>query len=189
MPRDLQVELENISRANWATSSSKRPSIQSPISPGSALTSPTHTHADPPLSATSTMAPISASPSLAPSTAPASAMSPASTAGTGATSGSGQPVLVPGPANDIEQRVREHMNRARVWLVCFNLDRSLSTQFGRPNTVLVNFPGARTWYLSAGGARALVWVPRGCDVLMHLLQRMAVGTTLTTSQAARSLKS
>ncbi|KAH7099116.1 fungal-specific transcription factor domain-containing protein, partial [Auriculariales sp. MPI-PUGE-AT-0066] len=55
-----------------------------------------------------------------------------------------------GPSHEIEQRVREHINRQRVWLVCFNLDRSLSTQFGRPNTVLLDFPGVREWCYKNG---------------------------------------
>ena len=34
-----------------------------------------------------------------------------------------------------ETQEREVLNRARVWLICWNLDRSTSTQFGRVATL------------------------------------------------------
>ncbi|EJD43991.1 hypothetical protein AURDEDRAFT_114495 [Auricularia subglabra TFB-10046 SS5] len=49
-----------------------------------------------------------------------------------------------------ERAERETLNRTRVWLVCFNLDRSFSTQFGRPPTILNDFPNVREWWRSAG---------------------------------------
>ena len=27
------------------------------------------------------------------------------------------------------------LNRTRVWMICFNLDRSTATQFGKPSTI------------------------------------------------------
>lgn len=37
------------------------------------------------------------------------------------------------PKNEKEER--EMLNRARVWMLCFNLDRSTATQFGKPSTI------------------------------------------------------
>ncbi|KAI0310027.1 hypothetical protein OF83DRAFT_1031599, partial [Amylostereum chailletii] len=35
--------------------------------------------------------------------------------------------------NDLEER--EMINRTRIWMICFNLDKSTATQFGKPSTV------------------------------------------------------
>ena len=34
-----------------------------------------------------------------------------------------------------ETHERELLNRTRVWMICFNLDRSTATQFGKPSTI------------------------------------------------------
>ena len=34
-----------------------------------------------------------------------------------------------------EAHERELLNRTRVWMICFNLDRSSATQFGKPSTI------------------------------------------------------
>lgn len=34
-----------------------------------------------------------------------------------------------------ESQERELVNQQRVWLLCFNLDRSTATQFGKPATI------------------------------------------------------
>lgn len=34
-----------------------------------------------------------------------------------------------------ERQERELLNRIRVWMICFNLDRSTATQFGKPSTI------------------------------------------------------
>jgi hypothetical protein len=34
-----------------------------------------------------------------------------------------------------ENQEREVLNRTRVWMICFNLDRSTATQFGKPTTI------------------------------------------------------
>ncbi|KAK7047769.1 hypothetical protein VNI00_006097 [Paramarasmius palmivorus] len=34
-----------------------------------------------------------------------------------------------------EKQEREVLNRTRVWMMCFNLDRSTATQFGKPSTI------------------------------------------------------
>ncbi|KAI3605911.1 hypothetical protein WG66_012368 [Moniliophthora roreri] len=34
-----------------------------------------------------------------------------------------------------EKQEREILNRTRVWMMCFNLDRSTATQFGKPSTI------------------------------------------------------
>ena len=34
-----------------------------------------------------------------------------------------------------EKQEREILNRTRVWLICFTLDRSTATQFGKPTTI------------------------------------------------------
>lgn len=37
------------------------------------------------------------------------------------------------PVNELQER--EQLNRTRVWMICFNLDRSTATQFGKPSTI------------------------------------------------------
>ena len=34
-----------------------------------------------------------------------------------------------------EREEREMLNRTRVWMICFNIDRSTATQFGKPSTI------------------------------------------------------
>jgi hypothetical protein len=34
-----------------------------------------------------------------------------------------------------ERQERELLNRTRVWMICFNLDRSSATQYGKPPTI------------------------------------------------------
>jgi Fungal specific transcription factor domain len=34
-----------------------------------------------------------------------------------------------------EQQKLELMNRTRMWIICFNLDKSTATQFGKPSTL------------------------------------------------------
>lgn len=34
-----------------------------------------------------------------------------------------------------ETQEREILNKTRVWMICFNLDRSTATQFGKPSTI------------------------------------------------------
>lgn len=34
-----------------------------------------------------------------------------------------------------ERAQREALNRMRTWMICFNLDRSTATQFGKPATI------------------------------------------------------
>lgn len=34
-----------------------------------------------------------------------------------------------------EQQERESINKIRVWMNCYNLDRSTATQFGKPSTI------------------------------------------------------
>ncbi|KAF9443388.1 hypothetical protein P691DRAFT_679620 [Macrolepiota fuliginosa MF-IS2] len=50
------------------------------------------------------------------------------------------------PKNEREER--EMLNRARVWMICFNLDRSTATQFGKPSTIKEDYivRNARDWY-------------------------------------------
>ena len=37
-----------------------------------------------------------------------------------------------------EKQEREMVNQTRVWILCFNLDRSTSAQFGKPSTIKEN---------------------------------------------------
>ena len=34
-----------------------------------------------------------------------------------------------------EKQEREMVNQTRVWILCFNLDRSTASQFGKPSTI------------------------------------------------------
>ena len=34
-----------------------------------------------------------------------------------------------------EKHAREIINKTRLWINCFNLDRSMATQFGKPSTL------------------------------------------------------
>ena len=49
-----------------------------------------------------------------------------------------------------ERHARELRNRTRVWLICHNIDRSASTQFGKAATLPADDPVVRAskdWYL------------------------------------------
>ncbi|KAG6906482.1 hypothetical protein DXG01_013721 [Tephrocybe rancida] len=50
------------------------------------------------------------------------------------------------PQNEKEER--EILNRTRVWMICFNLDRSTATQFGKPSTIKEDYimRNAKEWY-------------------------------------------
>ncbi|PFH48536.1 hypothetical protein AMATHDRAFT_65250 [Amanita thiersii Skay4041] len=47
-----------------------------------------------------------------------------------------------------EKQEREILNKTRVWMICFNLDRSTATQFGKPSTIKEDYiiRSAREWY-------------------------------------------
>ncbi|KAJ7773647.1 fungal-specific transcription factor domain-containing protein [Mycena maculata] len=48
-----------------------------------------------------------------------------------------------------EKQERELLNRTRVWMICFNLDRSTATQFGKPSTIKEDYilrHGSVDWY-------------------------------------------
>ncbi|KAJ7187010.1 fungal-specific transcription factor domain-containing protein [Mycena filopes] len=48
-----------------------------------------------------------------------------------------------------EKQERELLNRTRVWMICFNLDRSTATQFGKPSTIKEEYVlrhGNDDWY-------------------------------------------
>ncbi|TFK20177.1 hypothetical protein FA15DRAFT_673724 [Coprinopsis marcescibilis] len=47
-----------------------------------------------------------------------------------------------------EKQEREILNKTRVWLICFNLDRSTATQFGKPSTIKEDYivRNAKDWY-------------------------------------------
>ncbi|KAF8522542.1 hypothetical protein JB92DRAFT_2887791 [Gautieria morchelliformis] len=47
-----------------------------------------------------------------------------------------------------EQQAREVANRTRIWINCYNLDRSTSTQFGKPSTIREDYIArhSKFWY-------------------------------------------
>ncbi|KAL0566819.1 hypothetical protein V5O48_015183 [Marasmius crinis-equi] len=47
-----------------------------------------------------------------------------------------------------EKQEREMLNRTRVWMMCFNLDRSTATQFGKPSTIKEDYivRNSDDWY-------------------------------------------
>ncbi|KAF8659280.1 hypothetical protein AX16_001855 [Volvariella volvacea WC 439] len=47
-----------------------------------------------------------------------------------------------------EKQEREILNRTRVWMICYNLDRSTATQFGKPSTIKEDYilRNAKDWY-------------------------------------------
>lgn len=47
-----------------------------------------------------------------------------------------------------ERQERELLNRTRVWMICFNLDRSTATQFGKPSTIKEDYitRNSADWY-------------------------------------------
>ncbi|KAJ3986547.1 putative fungal-specific transcription factor [Lentinula detonsa] len=47
-----------------------------------------------------------------------------------------------------EKQEREMLNRTRVWMICFNLDRSTATQFGKPSTIKEDYimRNSQEWY-------------------------------------------
>jgi hypothetical protein len=44
-------------------------------------------------------------------------------------------VTVPAGKALNEMQEREMLNKRRVWMICYNLDRSTATQFGKPSTI------------------------------------------------------
>ncbi|KAH9914369.1 uncharacterized protein BXZ73DRAFT_55048 [Epithele typhae] len=50
-----------------------------------------------------------------------------------------------------EKQEREMVNQARVWMLCFNLDRSTSAQFGKPSTIHEDYliRHSADWYKSS----------------------------------------
>lgn len=89
-------------------------------------------------SAQSTMSASSPSPSAS-MTPPGAPTSPSLNISTSATSKSSEKQ---------EKHERELLNRTRTWLICFNLDRSISTQLGKPSTIKEDFiiRNASEWY-------------------------------------------
>lgn len=53
-----------------------------------------------------------------------------------------------GPKPQNEKQERELLNRTRVWMICFNLDRSTATQFGKPITIKEDYimRNSQDWY-------------------------------------------
>jgi Fungal specific transcription factor domain len=51
-----------------------------------------------------------------------------------------------------EHQARELANRVRIWINCFNVDRSTSTQFGKPSTIKEDYIARHTmfWYRQSG---------------------------------------
>ncbi|KAH7886528.1 fungal-specific transcription factor domain-containing protein [Phlebopus sp. FC_14] len=47
-----------------------------------------------------------------------------------------------------ERQEREILNRTRVWMICFNVDRSTATQFGKPSTIKEDYitRNSTDWY-------------------------------------------
>ena len=43
--------------------------------------------------------------------------------------------LLPSKKPTTEQQELEMLNRTRIWIICFNLDKSTATQFGKPSTL------------------------------------------------------
>ncbi|KAL5501248.1 hypothetical protein ACEPAH_9635 [Sanghuangporus vaninii] len=54
------------------------------------------------------------------------------------------------PTSELHER--EILNRTRVWMICFNLDRSTATQFGKPSTIKEDYKqlsiirNSKDWY-------------------------------------------
>jgi hypothetical protein len=50
------------------------------------------------------------------------------------------------PQNETQER--EILNKTRVWMICYNIDRSTATQFGKPSTIKEDYilRGAKDWY-------------------------------------------
>ncbi|KAH9162835.1 fungal-specific transcription factor domain-containing protein [Lactarius sanguifluus] len=56
--------------------------------------------------------------------------------------------LLPQKKPTTEQQELEMLNRTRVWIICFNLDKSTATQFGKPSTLKEDYIMRRSleWY-------------------------------------------
>ncbi|CAK5274670.1 unnamed protein product, partial [Mycena citricolor] len=57
--------------------------------------------------------------------------------------------FIKGKGVEREMNEREILNRTRVWMICFNLDRSTATQFGKPSTIKEDYilrHGSDDWY-------------------------------------------
>lgn len=53
--------------------------------------------------------------------------------------------------SNTEKAAREVLNRTRTWMICFNLDRSVATQFGKPSTIKEDYitRHCKDWYKSS----------------------------------------
>jgi hypothetical protein len=59
--------------------------------------------------------------------------------------------LLPQKKPTTEQQELEMLNRTRVWIICFNLDKSTATQFGKPSTLKEDYimRHSMEWYKSS----------------------------------------
>jgi hypothetical protein len=59
--------------------------------------------------------------------------------------------LLPQKKPTTEQQELEMLNRTRVWIICFNLDKSTATQFGKPSTLKEDYIMRHSleWYKSS----------------------------------------
>jgi len=59
--------------------------------------------------------------------------------------------LLPQKPPTTEQQKLEMLNRTRIWIICFNLDKSTATQFGKPSTLKEDYimRNSLEWYKSS----------------------------------------
>ncbi|KAI9508712.1 fungal-specific transcription factor domain-containing protein [Russula earlei] len=59
--------------------------------------------------------------------------------------------ILPPKKPTTEQQELEMLNRTRIWIICFNIDKSTATQFGKPSTLKEDFIVRKSleWYKSS----------------------------------------
>ena len=63
----------------------------------------------------------------------------------------GEPAVTISTIMDVEWQSREILNRTRCWLGCFNADKAMSTQFGKPMTLREGSSSSLISYLCRRG--------------------------------------
>ncbi|TFK71035.1 hypothetical protein BDN72DRAFT_493272 [Pluteus cervinus] len=72
-----------------------------------------------------------------------------------------------------EKQEREILNRTRVWMICYNLDRSTATQFGKPSTIKDDYivRNAKDWYKKSSYAHTFDIHLCGYSALLRIVAK------------------
>jgi hypothetical protein len=88
-----------------------------------------------------------------------------------------------------ESQEREVLNRTRVWMICFNLDRSTATQFGKPSTIKEDYitRNSADWYRQSQYRDKVGMVSRSGTITKDLIGVSMIFTSAPTLNYCASL--